>query len=131
MIDIIQKNIEKLLILISSRHIPFDDELHGSLPTAGGVYRVFEIPASWKESIYVGQTGNLRDRIYRNLLMGDSQAHTLKRKLIANAGLTDKETVKKYLKDNCRVQYLEMDDENERSPFEHFVISILKPKYND
>lgn len=131
MIDIIQKNIEKLLILISSRHIPFDVGLHGNLPTAGGVYRVLEIPSSWKESIYVGKTGNLRDRIYRNLLMGESKAHTLRRKLISNNGLSDEETVKKYLKDNCGIQYLEIEDENERSLFEHFVISILKPKYND
>jgi len=63
--------------------------------------------------------------------MGDSQAHTLKRKLIANAGLPNEEAVKEYLKDDCRVQYLEMVDENEQSLFEHFVISIFKPKYND
>ena len=131
MIDIIQKYIEKLLILISSRHIPFDESLHGNLPTAGGVYRVFKRSSSWKESIYVGKTGNLRDRIYSNLLMGDSQAHTLKRKLIASGGLPNEEAVKRDLKDNCRVQYLEIADENERSLFEHFAISILKPKYND
>ena len=92
MIDIIQKHIEKLLILISSRHIPFNENLHRNLPTEGGVYRVFKIPSSWKESIYVGKTGNLHDRIYSNLLMGDAQAHTLKHKLITNAKLQDEET---------------------------------------
>lgn len=81
MIEIIKKYIEKLLILISSHSISFDDNLYRNLPTEGGVYRIFEVSSNWKQSIYVGKTSNLRDRIYSNLLMGDAQAHTLRHKL--------------------------------------------------
>jgi len=129
MIEITQKYIEKLLILISSHPTPFDDNLHRNLPTEGGIYRVFEAPSDWRESIYVGKTSNLQDRIYNNLLMGNTQAHTLKRKLV-NAGFPN-EKAKQYFKNNCRIQYLEISDERQRSFFEHFTISILKPKYND
>ena len=130
MIETVQKYIEKLFLLISNRPIPFHDNLHACLPSEGGVYRIFRDSSDWRASIYVGETGNLLNRIYSNLLMGDSQAHTLKRKLIG-AGFTDKEAVKHYLKNNCRVQYLEISNEKERDSFEHFAISILKPKYND
>ena len=129
MIEIIQKYIEKLLILISSCPIPFDDNLHKNLPTEGGIYRVFKTSSDWRESIYVGKSSNLQERIYNNLLMGNIQSHTLKHKLI-NAGFTN-EKVKQYLKNNCRVQYLEISDERQRSFFEYFTISILKPKYNN
>jgi hypothetical protein len=63
--------------------------------------------------------------------MGDSQAHTLRRRLIANSGFANEKAVKQYLKDKCRIQYLEISDESERSFFEHFSISVLKPKFND
>ena len=130
MIEIIHKYIEKLLLLISRRPSPFDDNLNGNLPTEGGVYRIFEASSDWRKSIYVGKTSNLRDRIYTKLLMGDSQVHTLKRKLIATE-FPDEETAKQYLRSDCQIQYLEIPGGRDRTFFEHFTISVLTPKYND
>jgi len=129
--SIINKYRGSLTTLISGSQVPFDNNLHRNLPTEGGVYRILETSSDWKQSIYIGKTGNLQDRIYYNLLMGDSGAHTLKRKLISGTRLLSEETVKQYLKDECQIQYLIISDERERSLFEHFAISILKPRYND
>jgi len=130
MIKITQKYIEKLLALISNCPISFDNVLHENLPASGGVYRIFEDSSDWSKTIYVGSTKNLRERIYGNLFKGKPQVHTLKRKLIS-AGFTKARTVEQYLKSNCRIQYLKISNEKERKLFEHFAISILKPKYND
>jgi len=43
----------------------------------------------------------------------------------------EKEAFENYLKDNCRVQYLEIADKEKRSLLEHFVISVLEPEYKD
>ncbi|NIV65592.1 MAG: hypothetical protein GWN40_05395 [Nitrosopumilaceae archaeon] len=67
----------------------------------------------------------------RNLLMGDPQAHTLKRKLLATERFENESAVKQYLKERCLVQIFQLADEKERSFFEHFTIAILKPEYND
>jgi cell division protein FtsB len=129
---ILFKHIEEYcLFTTQSPSIPFNENLHKILPIEGGVYRVFEISSDWKESIYVGKTGNLRERIYTDLFMGAPEVHTLKRKLIQNAGFPNKEAVKEYLKNKCRIQYLEIPDESERNLFEHFTISILRPRFND
>jgi len=129
--EIIQHYINNLLTLVSGTQMAFDENLHGILPTVGGIYRVFELGADWRKSIYVGKTSNLRNRIHGNLLMGDSQAHTLKRKLVASNMFLDDNAVKQYFKERCLLQILQLADENERSLLEHFAIAILKPKYND
>lgn len=128
---IIQNYVDKLQKLISTPPYPFDGNLRRNLPIDGGVYRIFEDSSNWKESIYIGTTRNLRERIYNNLLMGERRSHTLKRKLIKNAGFTNEKAVKQYLKRKCRVQFLELKDKCERTLFEHFAISVLKPKFND
>ncbi len=61
--EIIQHHLEKLLTLVSSPQIRFDENSHATLPTIGGVYRIFESGADWSSSLYVGKTGDLRDRI--------------------------------------------------------------------
>ena len=131
--EIIQWYYSKVLALISGPQILFDGNLHGALPTESGIYRVFKKGSDWTESIYVvgNRTGTLQDRVYGNLLMGDSGAHTLKRKLIKVGICPDEESVKQYLKNNCLVQFLVIPEVRERSLIEHFTISVLKPEYND
>ncbi|MGC8977156.1 MAG: GIY-YIG nuclease family protein, partial [Candidatus Ratteibacteria bacterium] len=65
----------------------FDNEIIDNLPKNGGVYRIFETNACWRETIYIGSTNNLRGRIYDNLLRGDAIAHTLRGKLEREPGL--------------------------------------------
>ncbi len=123
------KNLLQTLLL--NPQLPFDNALHRSLPEKGGVYRIFEKDQSWQSSVYVGKTSNLSNRIYTNHLMGNKDASTLKKKLIKSGKFADKNDVKSYLQSKCLVQYVEVSDELYRTFFEHFAVSVLKPKYND
>ena len=120
-----------LLRLFASPKLAFDENLRRSLPNKGGVYRVFEKGINWDRSRYFGKTGDLQNRVYGDLLMGNLPRHTLKRKLIESGEFADKAAAKEYLKAKCYVQILPIDDENERTLFEHFAIAILKPESND
>lgn len=122
---------ELLQILLANPSFPFDENLHRSLPLGGGVYRIFEIGSDWQTSIYIGKSNNLQNRIYRSHLMGIRQVSTLKRKLIRQGHYVDENAVKQYLKDRCLVQFVIVNDKNERTAFEHFATATLKPRYND
>ena len=124
------KYVELLDKLINAEQISFEGITPSSLPYTAGVYRIFE-DQSADQSVYIGQTGNFRERLYSNHLMGNPQASVLKRKLIARKVFTNAESVKQYFFDMCSIQILEIDDEQERKYFEHFAIAILRPEYND
>lgn len=117
--------------LVSSRQHPFDDSLHGTLSTESGVYRVLEKDSDWQSSVYVGKTSNLRRRIYTNHLMGNRRASTLRRKLINSGKCGNEEAIRRYLKSECLVQFVTITDDADRTSFEHFAVSILRPTYND
>lgn len=121
---------ELLRELLGRRPVPFDGNLRNALPTRGGVYRILETGAGWQSSVYVGKSGNLRERTYSNHFMGNRRASTLKRKLILDGLYADENAVKEYLKERCSVQFL-IVEEDERAHFEHFAVAILRPRYND
>lgn len=117
---------------LASQPLLFEDpRLRSKLPSEGGVYRIFEKGADWRSSVYVGKSGNLQNRIYRSHLMGNQSVSPLKRKLIQDGRCTDEKAVKRYLRDNCMIQFVLINDEAERMWFEHFAIAVLKPLYDD
>lgn len=119
--------------LLARPSIPFDGKLHGALPIKGGVYRIHEKGADWQRSVYVGKSGCLHERIYRNHFMGNLESSTLKRRLIKSRLCDNEAAAKQYLKDRCSVQVLTDDiiDSSDRASFEHFSLAILKPRFND
>jgi excinuclease UvrABC nuclease subunit len=127
--EIIQKYVDQLSNLMSIAPISFEDDLRRKIPSRGGIYRIFEL-ATFKESIYVGETDNLQNRLYNNLLMGNAKAHTLRNKIIKETGFSNEEATQ-YMKKNHHIQYLEVQDSKERRLLKHFVISVLKPSFND
>lgn len=130
MFEIIEEYIELLLNLLSSIQLPLNDNLRSSLPEKGGVYRIFEKESTWSQSIYIGKTENLRNRIYHDHFMGNRIAG-VKGKLIKSGQFNDEESVKEYFKEKCLVQFVIINDESLRALFEHFAISILRPQFND
>ena len=128
---LIKTYLKKLSKLRNSRSIPFDSNMYNALPVKGGVYRIFDSQTNKTISIWVGKTNNFQTRIYRAHLMGNRGASSLKKKLIKRNVCSNENSVKKYLKKNCLVQFLVIEDKNERSLFEHFAIAILRPKFND
>lgn len=117
-------------LLKSEVHRFNDALLHDKLKPVGGVYRVF-LARNPDKTLYVGKAKSIRQRLYNNLLMGQIRSHTLKRKLIRENKCSNQETAKAYLKRNCALQYIDEEDDKERSFLEHYVISILRPKLND
>ena len=118
--------------LLASEKISFNDvHLHRKLPTQSGVYRIFGRKADWNKSIYVGGSNDLLQRIFHNHLMGGKASSTLKKKLINDLGLKDAKAVKNYLKRHCALQFIVVKNKKEIKFIEHFLISILRPKYND
>jgi hypothetical protein len=81
------------------------------------VYRIFE--NGLDATLYVGQSTNLRPRIYRRYLRGSKRVSSLRRKLLRDGDLADEAAVNEFLARECRVQYLEIEDERERTWFEH------------
>ncbi len=94
---------ELLRELLGRSPVPFDRCLRSALPVPGGVYRVLEKAAGWQSSVYVGKTGNLRERIYTNHFVGNRRASTLKKKLIRDGLRADEDAVKEYLRHRCLV----------------------------
>jgi hypothetical protein len=127
----VHRYLELLYELLNKPRHPFADGLYAALPAIGGVYRISEIGSESSTTIYIGQSNNLRRRIYRNHLMGSGSNSTLRRKLIASSKCQDEADVKCYLKEKCWVQVVQIPDTLEQMAFEHFAAALLKPTYND
>jgi len=126
--DLIEKYRVLILKLLEQPLLPLDDNLAKILPKAGVVYRIIENGQTTQETLYVGRTRKLRSRICRRHLSGKS---TLGRKMVSRGDHQDQKAVVEYLVSHCSVQYIPVDEKRERDMFEHFVISVLQPTYND
>lgn len=128
----IQKHEALLNALLQKELLAFNVENFKSvLPEYGGVYHIVEKADNIFYSFYIGESSNLQRRIFKNHLMGSRQVSTLKRKLIISKMFSDEDAVKKHLLDRCMIQFIKIENEADRSSFEHFAISILRPKLND
>ena len=86
------------------------------------------------EVLYVGKTTTLRQRLYKNHLMGNLSTARLKKYLIEDPNVTmvnDLKSAKKYLKDNCYFQYIVEPDMRRRGQLEGLFSFLLNVKYVD
>ena len=100
------------------------------IPDAPGVY-VIKIRDS-DETLYVGRTKNLRQRIYSNHLHGPLSNARLKKYLIEDPNepsIKDLAAAKQYLKDFCYVQFQVIDDLLERGQAEGLLSFLLNVRY--
>lgn len=130
----INKNLDYLLPLISSKQYSFDENLRGSLPENHGVYRIFEDGSDWDSSLRIGRSKfgdrGLRQRVYQNHFMGNQEGN-IKAQLVKAGKFRNQGEAKQYLKEKCKVQFILIEDENERKWAEHFIISVLQPEFSD
>ncbi|QLH33403.1 MAG: hypothetical protein HWD62_14175 [Cyclobacteriaceae bacterium] len=83
-------------------------------------------------ALYVGKSGNLSERIYRNHLMGNTISSNLKRYLINDqnrAEIEDANSAKEFLINNCNVRWILESHERKRGALECFCIAKLFPIY--
>ena len=128
------KYVDYVEALVSSEPYRFDENLENILPAEPGIYRIFENGADWTSSILVGRTktatDELRYRIYQNQYTGNQKGN-IKAQMVKNGRFKDQDEVKTYLEKNCRVQFIIIEDTTDMKWAEHFILSILQPRFTD
>lgn len=123
--------LEKLLL---APQLAFGDALRSKLPEDPGIYAIYVNGANPGEVLRAGRTksaaGGLRQRIYQNHLIG-TQSGNLRAQLVRDGQCMGLEEAKGWVRENCTVQFLVIVDEQLRRWAEHFMLSILRPKYSD
>jgi hypothetical protein len=114
--------------LLAAKRITFKRLEPSLVPQKSGVYAIEYIHdnhESWV--LYVGQSKNLRDRIYCGHLVGVRPNARLKRKLVADGVCPDLSDARDFLEHCCRVRWVTTSLPLLR--LETFVARALKPLY--
>ncbi len=125
-----QQGIEIAKKVLLAPRITFSEIKPSQIPDAPGVY-VIKIQDS-EETLYVGRTKNLRQRLYSNHLHGPLSNARLKKYLIEDPNepsIKDLAAAKQYLKDFCYVQFQVIDDLLERGQAEGLLSFLLNVRY--
>ena len=86
------------------------------------------------EVLYVGKTTKLRRRLYTNHLMGNLATARLKKYLIDDPekkDVSNLDSAKQYIKNNCYFQYIEESDMRKRGQLEGLFSYLLNVRYVD
>ena|ERR1700722_19272652 len=118
--------------LLTASKFPFDDQIRSRLPSEQGLYAIYRKDAPDGDVLRAGRTitadGGLRQRLYQNHLMG-SQRGNLRSQLVADGTCTDLLQAKIWIRQNCLVQVVVVEDDRLRAWAEYFMLSILRPKH--
>ncbi|MDR0325440.1 MAG: GIY-YIG nuclease family protein [Oscillospiraceae bacterium] len=94
-----------------------------------GIYAIFN---SSGETLYIGRTKNLRQRLYNNHLMGPLSNARLKKYLVEDdklSHISNRDEAKSYIKENCFVQYIVEGSVVRRGQIEGLLSFALNVKY--
>lgn len=127
--NFLYNSLEKIL---SMEKIPYTKITPSVIPEQKGIYIISELIDDLEVILYIGRTKNLRNRIYRNHLMGSTTNARLKNYMIKDSKhqcFDDIELAKKYIKDKCFVRWFFEEDVRKRGALEGFFTAMLFPKY--
>lgn len=102
------------------------------LPEKAGVYLISEIIRGKEIALYVGRTKNLRNRLYRNHLMGPLSNARLKKYMTKDSThpcFDNKDLAKVYIRKNCSVRWILENDIRKRGALEGYFTARFFPKY--
>ncbi|MBS1494327.1 MAG: GIY-YIG nuclease family protein [Bacteroidetes bacterium] len=119
-----------LVNLSKAKEIPYNTLQISTTPKCPGVYMIVE--KERKEILYIGESNNLSERLYRNHLMGNKSSANFKKKLVNDNTLMEvicNNTAKKFLKDKCSVKWILEDEFIKRKAIECYITALLLPKY--
>jgi hypothetical protein len=120
-----------LSILVTAQQHPFDARLRSRLPDRSGIYAINQKGVDPGQYLRAGKTSvSLRQRVYVNHFMGDQKGN-LRRQLVASGLCKDLGEAKRWIRQNCEVRFLIVEDQAERDRLEHFMLSVLEPKFCD
>ena len=116
--------------LTKSPGLAFAEMTPKKITVEPGVYLITAVERNHEIPYYIGQTGRLRRRLYRNHLMGDPGSNArLKKYLIEAKQCNDADEAKRFIKDNCIARWLEEPDARRRLALEGYLTGWLFPKY--
>lgn len=118
--------------LYSSKPIAFSSITPSQIPEEAGVYIISEIIESVETALYIGRSKNLRNRIYRNHLMGNPINARLKKYMIQvekHHAFEDKVLAKQYIRANCYARWILEADLKKRGALEGYFTARFFPKY--
>lgn len=121
--------------LIEARPAPFDQVLPSSLPKTHGLYAISMIGAPEGEFLHVGKTKNGRSGLlgrvweqhYQTGGASGDLLEKVKRELKAKGCLGSARDAREYIRQNCQVQWVVVEDDALRSWTEHYILALLQP----
>ena len=130
--DRIQPLKELLDQLLAAPRIHFDDRVRSNLPESHGIYAIALKNSQPGVFLRAGRTvsaaGGLRQRIYGNHFMG-TQNGNLRAQLVKDGICSGSQEAKDWIRDNCSVQTVIIDDPQVRGWCEHLMLSVFRPTY--
>ncbi len=130
MLERLQEGISLTNQFLSVPGVSFCDLKPSNIPAKPGVYAIFNKETN--ETLYVGRTKNLRQRLYNNHLHGPSSNARLKKYLVEDAnepGITNLDEAKTYLKENCFFRFIIEEDTLKRGRLEGLLSFMLNVRY--
>jgi len=131
--------LDQIAQLLSAPRRPFKSLRERDVPESGGLYAIYtEAPL---EIIYLGkanrrlkpsawgQPDGLRFRIMKNHLAYQGNDNFI-RYLMENQGFTTRSEARTYVRANCSVQWIEVDDPGHLTLLEHLAIAATQPRFN-
>jgi len=117
--------------LIAAKPARFDDALPTTLPKSHGLYAISLIGAADGEYLHVGKTrdgrSGLLGRTWEQHYKTGGSAGDLVEKVKARGHGADKGQAQEYIRRNCQVQWVVVEDSVARIWAEHYVLSVLRP----
>ncbi len=117
--------------LLGSKAYSFSDLKPSDLKDGLAViYAIFEKDSG--ETLYVGRTKNLRQRLYNNHLMGPKSNARLKKYLTEDPDVPEIQTMeqaKQYLRAHCIFRYIPEPDIRRRGQIEGLLSYLLDVRY--
>ncbi|HVN94985.1 MAG TPA: GIY-YIG nuclease family protein [Syntrophorhabdaceae bacterium] len=115
--------------LLSAAPFPFSKLTPSTIPAVSGVYVITAKLDGKHVPYYVGRSKNLRQRLYKNHLMGPLTNARLKKYLIKSGECGSLHEAKEFIKACCWARWIGEPDIRVRGAIEGYVTGMLFPKY--
>ena len=123
---------EKLLHdLIQAKVVRFDSGLPALLPTTHGLYAISMIGAPDGEYLHAGKTkrgrSGLLGRVWEQHYQIGGSPGDLVEKVRARGHGASAAEAREYIRQNCQVQWLVVENDVQRNWAEHYILAMLRP----
>ena len=121
--------------LLSAPLKHFDQELPRTLPTRQGLYAISTIGAAEGEYLHVGKSkdgrNGLRGRVWDQHFQTGGSSGDLIEKVKKHGKAGSAREAKEYIRRNCQVQWVTLEDATSRGWAEHYILAVLRPLWGN